>query len=135
MKRRWIIRSIFMVPLLLCIVGWGWSANHGGRIAYCYGNKAITYGTEWGCFEIGYMLRSPSDGWHCGASELAPHFLPPHSILGFVSSSYAVMDWHVMLLPYWFLILVFSSVLFFVWCKTQTKPKGGAFPVEVASKP
>ena len=37
--------------------------------------------------------------------------------------------------PYWFLILIFSAVLFFVWRKTRPKlnPKM-AFPVEVKSQ-
>jgi hypothetical protein len=35
-KRRWFIRSIFMLPILLCIVGWGWSVGHTDEGWYCH---------------------------------------------------------------------------------------------------
>ena len=135
MKRRWLIRSIFMLPILLCIVGWCWSAGHGGWIGYYHGAEFVGCETFWGVVRLG--TSGPGPGCCCGVDS-APEicFLLPNDPQTFLGFGYFFIspERHVYV-PYWFLILAFSAILFFVWRKTRTKPQGGAFPVEVAAKP
>ena len=136
MKRRWIIRSIFILPILLCIVGWGWSAGHSGDVWYWTGVTGVSCSTGWGSVGVCTIYSRVPDwepGWHC---EVVPtdeiRFLfGAH--LGFVYSSTPIYT-HVYV-PYWFLILVFSAVLLFVWRKTRKPNHATAFPVEMDKMP
>ena len=137
MKRRWIIRSIFMLPILLCIVGWEWSATHSFGMLYSHYDYFFCCNTYWGCVSATYQrfdLTSQPGAWDFAINSTDHHFLWAsanftHQFLGF---AYKVEPHlYTLVAPYWFLILVFSGVLWIVWRRTRPKPKGGAFPVEV----
>ena len=139
MFRRWLIRSLFMVPILLGLVGWEWSAGHSGEVWYQHDDLRVGGATGWGVLGVGTidsrsgMFGAEPDGWICKVSPMAEiRFLLPNNsnvILGFGYGS--MPSSHQVEVPYWFLIVIFSVVLFFVWRKTRPKPQGGAFPVEV----
>ena len=143
MFRRWFIRLLVLLPIVLCIIGWGWSSTHTGWIRYSYGTN--TFNANWiGCgtrkgfifFQNG--IDSPvrfRAGWHCGAeSDKATEssFVPSTGFYGFDHS--VSLHTQFLFLPYWFLVLIFSGLLWLIWRRTRPKPKGGAFPVEVQRK-
>ncbi len=141
MLRRWIIRIIFMLPILLCVGGWGWSAKHDGRLEYHRHGHWFGGGTLWGFVCVNYGPPSlgeiASDGWICRIyPRTEVHFWPRlftdhFSFLGFgYYSGFSITTIEV---PYWFLILVFSALLFVVWRKTRPPVKGRAFPVELSN--
>ncbi len=150
MLKRRIIRGIFMVPILLCLVGWGWSAGHYAEICYstktagliCFAQSG-TVGLEGGAGRRGSLGVSTF-------SEALPEgrSWPPirvgtsdtdygdHSYAGFsFEYTHTADDWDIWCgVPFWFLIIVFSAVLFFVWRKTRGGVRAAAaFPVEVAA--
>src|ERR1035437_4189762 len=120
MKRRWIIRIIFILPILLCVVGWVWSGTHFSRIEYgVYGHWWIACDLRYGVVDV-MVARSGVDGggWYCVTRPYPnARFWPVNSIFGF--GYYGPS--HKVVMPIWFLIFLFSLVLFFVWRKTRPK--------------
>ena len=134
MKRRWFIRSLFMVPILLCIVGWGWSVTHSTWVGYHTNHYLLFAETETGGVGLrGTIIESEvTNGWTFeNNSQDERHLLNPEYIssLGFFVRHFGSVT--ILVVPYWFLILVFSGLLWLVWRRTPPKPTGGAFPVEV----
>ena len=140
MSRRWLIRYVFMLPLLLCVVGWAWSGTHvgwvrcirGGHWLECYtASGAIFVDTGWG--------NPAANGWLCGirvtpaVSFWPGSKLPFASFLGFSLNYGAWEGQHYFRcgVPYWILISLFALALFFFWRNPKQKKPGGAFPVEV----
>jgi len=143
-QQRTIIRGLFMLPISLCIVGWGWSFRHNGAIWFSrYRGPYLICYTEDGYIGLKYGGRdgpggypfSGGSGFDCEVTTDGgfPNFWPgygPNRVLGF--SFLKDMPSQIKAtVPYWFLILIFSGVLWIVWRKTRPKPKGGAFPVVV----
>ncbi|MEI8196438.1 MAG: hypothetical protein WCI73_11055 [Phycisphaerae bacterium] len=144
MWRRWIIRCLFILPLLLCVVGWvlsGWydlGAGYG-----CYRKHAVGCVLEPGCVGMGWWRGSSQEGWFCNVgthnpSFWLPEYLRSHSFLGFVVYHYEVISFtsgfkfYSVYVPFWFLILLSAAVLFIVWRKTRPKNQQlRAFPLEV----
>ena len=134
MKRPWLIRSLFILPILVCVGGWvsGLTCSiefiHGGSNAEVY-----VWNSPGGiCF---FYLRGEWEdpqGWHYhilrggsvaeGASQIF--------ILGFRFGSEESSVFYR--IPFWSLTVASSGLLWFVWRKTRLKinPKM-AFPVEV----
>jgi hypothetical protein len=142
MVRRWIIRSVFMLPILLCVGGWGWSVGHLTQIRYNRHGAAVFCSTQWGSFQFAWNPKYGEDYPLVYVdSQADAHFLPPDdrrvfqtdfSLPGF---RYTSEDGSAVDVSYWLLIVFFSIPLFVVWRKTQPKinPKMG-FPVEVKVK-
>ena len=149
MKRRWFIRIVFMLPILLCLAGWGWSGTHHGVIAYRHNGRNVVGCDSFSGIVIvnyGWYGEARYNGWYYEVNSTATaHFWPkdaPHFqyVLGFGFRQLEVTkvgDGTVtyiydLAVPFWFFIVVFSAVLFFVWRKTRPKinPKS-AFPVEL----
>ena len=150
MRRRWIIRGIFVVPILLCVVGWGWSAGHYAQICYSTRTANFTCLAESGTVVLaGGMGQQGSLGVSTVYyALLSPRFWPAirvgkgdtdfgdHYYAGFsFEYVHTADDWDIWCgVPYWFLILVFSAVLLVVWRKTRGGVRAiAAFPVEVAA--
>ena len=138
MKRRWLIRTIFMLPILLCIVGWGWSTTQEGWITYnCADHRVICY-TSWGTVGVETSSNhtwTMRDGWQCEVMALDKiRLLPTNGFLGFdycYGESRSEIYRNYIEVSYWFLIVVFSLALLYVWRKTRPKPNPAtAFPVE-----
>jgi len=146
MKRRWFIRALFMLPLLLCILGWSWSAKHYGCIQYAYAGRLF------GCISASGVVnleigtdKGRYDGWdwEFSSGDHPSQYWPPdpnfNAFLPFsietdtlVGGAGPVGKVYYLIFPYWFLILIFSVILFFVRRKTRPKRNTGmAFPIEV----
>lgn len=140
MVKRWFIRCIFILPILLCLGGWGWSVGHCVQVRYARHNYYVNCGTYFGTVFIhgGRQMGLP-DFWEFNVIPQEPvRVLYPynpniHFFAGFGLEHEAGSWGHVEVLtvPYWFLIPLFGFILFFVWRKTGKKKLGGAFPVEV----
>src|ERR1035437_8125782 len=144
MVRRWIIRIVFMMPILLCVGGWGWSGMYHSSASYSHDGHWVGCGSGWGVVTVslGRWSGTP-DGWECDDAYKQDDFIlePPdtpdsHYFLGFRRLNHGLETpayWYDFTVPYWFLIAMFSAVLFLVWRKTRPKIyRGGAFPVEMA---
>jgi hypothetical protein len=140
MGNRWLIRGSFMLPVLLCVVAWGWSYPFRERIAYAgasgvqewaieLGDGGLFLGRSWGCTEVPgwsyeHLGKDPfaSDIYGAGFCLFGFQFfrspVPPSGIGSFL------------IIPFWFPTVLSVMLLFFVW--RRTKPKnGGAVPVIV----
>jgi len=129
-----------MLPVLLCVAGWGWSINHAGMLAYWYPPRYVGFTTGSGTASIQFGRVSTMGGFEGGwirlADSVPASFLPdPPRYLGFV------FDWEstvgggyglTVKVPYWFLVAIFGVLLLLAWRKTRPKPNPAtAFPVEV----
>jgi len=155
MWRRWIIRGLFVLPILLCVAGWWWSVWHSGYLAILArvprpdGGTRIApstaWGTGWGLLSWDHTrLHGTYAGWRFQAVPIEMQIVPPGftsfehtdsscSFLGFcyynIRNGWAMgVD-----VPYWFLIVVFSAILLLVWRWTRPSKPVGAFPVEVVN--
>ena len=156
MLKHWLIRSFFIVPLLLCIFGWTFSVSHVALIRYTHAGTDYSISTRCGTVEALWenCWDRPIDGWSGSVCISTPdsHVLPTPlfifesrppvpgttlcrlTILGF-----AFHDWtggrsflRQLLVPYWFLILLLAFGLIVSWKKTKPKPDSKtAFPVKV----
>jgi hypothetical protein len=141
MLRRWLIRALFILPILLCVVGWVWSGTHFSWTKYSHEGSYVACTASRGVICVKFDGRGTSNGWACGVDSRDAHFWPvdypdSRSYLGFRFACFDEMARYDYLfaVPFWFLIIVSSAVLFFVWRKTRPKinPKT-AFPVEVVT--
>jgi hypothetical protein len=150
MFRRWLIRSLALTLLTLCVVAWAGSFFQviGGHYTGGNGNGARPNHTEYFRINSGSLLfehRSPSkiedDGWHWY------HFAPDHKD---VTTYYEIMDYRIFgfayqpesdvifysraLIPLWFPTLLSALLLWLVWRKTKPKPKPMGFPIDANTK-
>ena len=143
MQRRWIIRGLFMLPVLLCIVGWVWGGGHVADVSYFHNGSFVHCSPSFGAVNISFGKgRSRPDGWHGNVSSLDdiylwPPQIYPHYILGFTYNYITSSAWNVyqFWVPFWALVICFASVFLFVWRRTLPKinPKI-AFPIESAKQ-
>ena len=80
------------------------------------------------------------DGWVCqiepeAEAQIWPDCRGVGNFLGFryFHISDWTGNWHVLKAPWWFLILVFSAILYVVWRKTRPRGTGRAFPVTLTA--
>ena len=140
MLRRWIIRSFFVVPILLCLCAWGWSRSHRVYIAYCHHDRFVACVSLWGTVDVRWgTITGQSDGWVCQTTpEAYVHFWPVDFVDTFFGFSYLLESTTPSTLtllqaPWWFLIIVFSAILYVVWRKTRPRGTGREFPVELTA--
>jgi hypothetical protein len=144
MLRRWIIRAVFMLPILLCVGGWAVSTKYSAQINYSYGGYRTGCGMlggvvnldrgVWPNSEVGWSY----DGFPVKFRLIEPSHLKAPAFLGFkydhIDGPFIgePFELKIVFVPFWFLIVVFSAALLVVWRKTRPKinPKM-AFPVEV----
>src|ERR1035437_7518200 len=99
MVRRWIIRIIFMLPILLCMAGWGWSGTHSLWIRYSHDGRGVECESRWGVVVV--LVRwhlLPPDGWRYEDFTHGPaRFWPvddmaSHAFLGFDFGHFGFLD-------------------------------------------
>ncbi|MCL2639256.1 MAG: hypothetical protein FWD53_00270 [Phycisphaerales bacterium] len=155
MKRRWLIRAIFITLLTLSLTGWVFSALYFCTASLWRGHREIKVMTAQGgvCFHsIRYNGSVTGNHWNYFCCYYPTQFWPAYSVkrnsgwgfyfFGFGYShsdrlSYKVMAFNqTVTLPFWFFILLSAAGLWFVWRKTRPKldPRT-AFPVEVNPTP
>ncbi len=140
MLRRWIIRSFFIVPILLCLGAWGWSRSHWMRIGYCHHERFVSYYSARGIVDVRWgTSHGQPDEWWCHTWPADhPRFWPAYRGTTFPGFHYFYerTETHTSTLlefPWWFLIIVFSAILYVVWRKTRPRGTGRAFPVELTA--
>lgn len=153
MIRKKIIRCTCLLMLLLCIIFWVISYFSELRFGY-FGNISgwvvITPGRVGGIVQIfapspsGTAYYTPITGrWRFSTRNPVPYswWLTPASDWGFyvgreprpIASSYGPLVRYCAYIPFWFLTLLSSLLLFFVWRKTRPGNSGRAFPIESKS--
>ena len=138
MWRRWIIRSLFLGLLLLCVGGWGGSCtDHAPLIGYAHMDRPnVQYmaimdrGTLYLC-RSRYCMAYP-EGLFCQWAPWRPSSDSPVHFLGFSDQNDGFFHWSG--IPFWFLTTLSGSALFFIWRHTGQRNLGGAFPVEMKAK-
>jgi len=157
MLQRWLIRSVFLLPILLCVVAWTWSARHDTGLGYGGASSFTFLHTRSGAVYLGRIssndpswLRPPT-GWRWATPGWPQAWVfcvvgPRNSwsCLGFACQHDPVREklgngtflWHVTVLavPYWSLLLLAGFLLLFIWRKTRPRKTYGAFPVVLAGE-
>ena len=148
MLKRWIIRGLFMLPILLCVYAWAVSTRHTFSITCWQENSTRTCGLCEGMvyLERDYDVGLPEVRWSFDVDGRGAGYfvrgnlsrISPSCFLGFArahmrvhfeaSESFDAMN--MVSAPLWFFLLCFSALLFLVWRKTRPKidPRT-AFPV------
>jgi hypothetical protein len=147
MARRWPIRALFMLPILLCLAGWAWSWLYAGQISYTRHGSVILCGTHYGSIFSGWGRSSVGSGWTCIVIPESSvwHLERPDPLLcdansfgirglGMAGPS-GTMSLRLLYVPT-FLLSVFSTFPLIISLRKRRKinPKM-AFPVELASPP
>ncbi len=132
---------MFMLPILLCIVGWGSSIPLHSSVMHTHAGYYIFCDTIWGIVNIGWgtnpTVHDP-DGWMAVSdpAESTVFLNLDHGVLGFGYGQHSTIHdgrsfrWAMLSIPYWFLLMlaVLGEVL--VWRKTRPKANPAtAFPV------
>ena len=145
MRKRWIIRSIFIGLLTFCVVAWVGSclcvirAGHPRSGMYAIlADHRINLGRN--CDR-----RHEPAGYHPPSGWIEVDRLNLSSGEQFWASSDKYTDWHFMgfsylgyewgwdtTMPLYFPTLLSALLLWFGWRKTKSKAVGGAFPAEPA---
>lgn len=151
MIRRWFIRIVFMLPILLCVGGWEWSNSYTLKTCFTHGFN-LWYGTvaegklcvQWAQSD---RLQAPWS-WSAHSEEWYPDVWLEWrgaigrrgSFLGFWIGEDLLTDgegersqgqW--VAIPFWFPTILSALTLCYVWRKTQPKLNSKtAFPVEAA---
>ena len=139
MKKRWILRGMFIALLALCLGAWGVSYWRDCKITY-FSDQIYSCSIETGRlsiqrFDIGVRFNH----------TLSWHSFPPSSSDGYDTSVHTIFHFlgfavfrmpagMSVTIPFWFLTLLATLLLWLVWRKTRPKLKGGAFPVVPAAK-
>jgi len=135
MIKGWIIRSVFMLPVLLFASGWLWSGTHRGLVEYHdtkHDGRGFTCWSENGVTAVyfDYGLGKPS-GWRGGVEPSTPASYWPttaslrsHLGFGWVHHASTSYSFYAVAMPYWLLILASAGVWVLVWRKTRPATRG-----------
>lgn len=139
MLRRWIIRSLFLVPLV-CVVA-VWVTSYFGTISVhrTIGVRAWTLGSVSGMVVFLEFQIAPSEAvlWIPG---FVPHMTAkdwgiPQPMFEFYFGSWpGISDSFGIVFPLWLPTLLLLGLNWLVWRKTRQRAGRGAFPVEPTKK-
>lgn len=144
MARRWIIRSLALTLLTLCVVAWAGSYWRDWKIS-SYDKSGKWYSTQVlrdGCITFTRSPNQTFDLWSTSEPVGTPTPTeglfgdPPATpaarrLLGFV---FEPPPFLYVSIPLWFPTLLIAVLLWLVWRTTRPKAPGRAFPVEPATK-
>ena len=143
MKRRWLIRLGFLLPLLLSLGGWLWSAAYCVQVEFSRHTRFVNCGTYFGTVFI-HCGRQSGLPDHCNFAAIPQEplrILHPYNPdmlycwgFGFQHASGTWGHFTILTIPYWFLLPLAAAVLFIAWRKTAQPKPHRAFPVEVPAK-
>ncbi len=147
MVKRWNIRGVFMLPVLLCLMAWAWSYGHGDAVTFATDQRLRTAVSEGGSLRLlscpPWLMGGSAPGWHFydsavpagqrrilvhGADYLVPLYLG-FAWQRFPSTPASRSAWYLAI-PYYLPLAVFSLLLVFAWRCTRPRPPLPAFPVE-----
>ena len=132
---RWVIRSIFLLPLLPSVSGWAVSYAH----PYSVGGWG-SIGGALACRQI-RIVRGDIHVFydHSGGGDEIPDWEVDKRLWGFnvqaFHSKTLGLESLVMDIPFWFPTTLSAVAFFFVWRKTGQKTLGQGFPVVMKTNP
>jgi len=141
MIKWWILRGLFVLPVVLFAGGWLWSGTHAGYIVYVHNGRVDQFQSK--CGVVGWVFgdgMAPGGYWQGGVLPQKPPCYWPqrrysqgfHWGLRYPDKTHYFGEVEV---PYWFLLLASAGVLTWVWRMTGAKGKvGRGFPVEVGGR-
>jgi hypothetical protein len=146
MVRHWIIRSLALALLTLCVVAWVHSCYFFVRLTRTAGGQFWCLG--WACGTVGIAVtHGPgyrSGGWEWNNERVNPAIREgienDYSDSSIVFAGFAgtwktgAINEERLLVPLWFPTLLSALLLWLVWRKTRPAYNGRGFPVEVAGK-
>ena len=141
MLKRWFIRIIVVLPLLLCVVGWVRSRMHDDTVGYAHALLHAEVDAYWGSIHVLWEQGTPrgSGPYYKQDRTFQTHFWPVDQPLqtywGFGLHRVFVTGYTYVWVsfPYWFVTLVLAFVAVYAWWKTRRKPDPKtAFPIEVS---
>ncbi len=129
------MRGFFITLLTLCLGGWAWSHYYSSYVAYCHGGYRFYVAIHVGALEAALIENTfHGKGFEFDNVRIlsggSVYFSTERRFLGFY------IDWSgfdTLLevgIPFWFLTIVLTLALFFVWRKTRRPNPARAFPVE-----
>ena len=134
MVKRWVIRGVFMLPILLCACGWVESSGHYDAVFWVRGRGCVFISDE-GIVSLVYVRAElPFEGWcwqHTDVSteqRLLPEDPAQYGGFGYghEGSSTTEMCW--VSIHYYFPLFLFSVLLVDVWGKTRARQVGAGVP-------
>ena len=133
--KRWAIRGLFVLPVVLCVGGWLESCHDEDAFGYDGTPSGFYVASQGGSLALVYRQTPVSPGWWFERQyfrERTVIHTGDRYFLGFGYVRYPKSGWFAV--PYYFLVVVFSVFLFFVWRKTGKRKPVGAFPVEAVTR-
>jgi hypothetical protein len=139
MTRRWYIRPLVLLPVLLLLLAWGRSAYHNDRVAF--GRKHTCVGIAQGAGILTLQFYSSSNPLMIGPKYYhstlpQAYFWPPTTTtvwqgLGYVTDRFSD-GWMIgICLPFWLLLLPCSALALYTFHLTRHPPRRpSAFPIE-----
>jgi hypothetical protein len=145
MFRRWLIRSLALTLLTLCVVVWVgsyrwyfvWKRDYIRGGGYC-GRDSIEI--NFGQLEISRILEGMAPlGTKWGIYQHGPYgpmaFDYSHSTYHFAGFAFTPTDGlQIIMVPFYFPTLLSAALLWLVWRKTKPNYNGKGFPVEPTAK-
>ena len=145
MVRRWLIRSLALTLLTLCVVAWVGSYFESMMVTFGGNTRLWCSSLRGGELDLTYQNQSPIpfSGWavefdQCDgvdrAVTRATYEAMPHQLLGFAWRPHKEY-WVDLMIPLWFPTMLAAGLFWLIWRKTRPKYSGRAFPVEPAEIP
>ena len=141
MQLRRLIPITLAIPLLLCIFAWPWSAAHWYKVLHIHAGAYVEFATSHGTVSIAWGSSPQPDTLFVGGNSMPSHLLkvpdnydyaiPPLSLVGLGYATEGTLI-HIVFIPYWLLLILFSLTLWLGWQKTKPNPSR-AFLIEIAS--
>ena len=130
MIRRWLIRSLALTLLTLCVVAGVGSYWRSVVVSYHAGLDCIVeiMSIESRRFGLSWSNWPPIQRWEVGFWETGAWPRGPVRFMGFHVNERGIT------IPLWFPTLLSALLLWRVWRKTRPKFNGRGFPVEAAGK-
>ena len=149
MHQRWLIRTCFLIPVILFASLWLMSIQNNARISYMHVGYEKNLGTFWGVIWFGWgqdvsfrPVVLPPDSWQMTNMPMASHilsseFMESKPYLGFAynyresPSRGHVYEYRALAIPIWFPLSMATASFLLVFRKTRPKPNPKtAFPIE-----
>jgi hypothetical protein len=143
MLRRRLIRTLLLLPVLLCLAGWGWGSSHDCWVTYDHDGRWVAADAATGIITVfvGWDSPKPNGGAYkierIASGQFWPKYAPGfHSLLGFSVGRAAGWGgkFYFLNVPFWFLIVLFSALFLLIYRQTRPNPHPRtAFPIEPAA--
>ncbi len=130
MLRRWLIRSLVLTLLTLCVVAWVGSYWRSALVVHTGVKEKYSASLGGGLLWLEQHDTPPisNQGWYLGS---LPRRVPWDWKLNLFENARGP-DYVGIFVPLWFPTILSAGCLWLVWRKTRPKYSGKGFPVEVA---